>query len=200
MMARLRLNRKPTFFWQALLIVLPVAVLAVVGMISLRQDKILAQHEAVERAQAIADDLTRRIWSKLTTAKAPDELRHRAFQIDSAGRLIYPPPVEPVPVPKPFDLAELDGSQAKLWRTAQTAEAEGDDVLAAIQCYGAFLDSNPPEKFVAAARYGLGLLLAKQGKDRAAAEMFESVLEKYPGAVGESGVPLASWLDGNWWN
>jgi hypothetical protein len=35
-------NRKPTFFWQAVLIVLPVAVLAEVGLFSLRQDKALA--------------------------------------------------------------------------------------------------------------------------------------------------------------
>jgi len=47
-------NRKPTFFWQAVLIVLPVAVLAAVGLFSLRQDKVLAEQEAREQAQAIA--------------------------------------------------------------------------------------------------------------------------------------------------
>ena len=52
-MAKSSYNTKPTFLWQALLIVLPIIVLAIVGFFSLRQDKLLAQQEARERAQAI---------------------------------------------------------------------------------------------------------------------------------------------------
>ena len=44
-------QRPSTFLWQGLLIVLPVLVLAAVGLFSLRQDKLLVQHEAAERAQ-----------------------------------------------------------------------------------------------------------------------------------------------------
>jgi len=43
-------NRKPTFLWQAVLILLPIAVLAAVGLFSLRQDKLLAEQEAPEPA------------------------------------------------------------------------------------------------------------------------------------------------------
>jgi heme exporter protein D len=43
-------QRKPTFLWQAVLILLPVIVLAAVGWASLRQDRVLVQHEATERA------------------------------------------------------------------------------------------------------------------------------------------------------
>jgi len=50
-------KQKPRFVWQALLILLPVMVLAAFGFVSLRQDKRLAQQEAVERAQAIAEQL-----------------------------------------------------------------------------------------------------------------------------------------------
>src|SRR6266567_2324917 len=60
-------KRKPSFLWQALLIVVPVAVLAVFGFLSLRQDRLLAQREAAERAQTIADELVPKIWAQLTT-------------------------------------------------------------------------------------------------------------------------------------
>ena len=62
-----RRSKQPTFFWQGLLIVLPVVVLAAVGLASLRQDKILAQHEATEKAKAIAE----KIWLKESGANSP---------------------------------------------------------------------------------------------------------------------------------
>src|SRR5438128_407152 len=108
-------KRKPTFLWQALLIVLPVAVLAVFGFFSLRQDRLLAQREAAERAQTIADELAPKIWAQLTTVsnppqpqagavqvvrvqvdhadtaadtEHPPQLQHHAFQVDRASNLI----------------------------------------------------------------------------------------------------------------
>ena len=53
-----KINRKPTFFWQGLLILLPVMALAGFGLSFLRQDKRLAENEAKERAQILADDLS----------------------------------------------------------------------------------------------------------------------------------------------
>jgi signal transduction histidine kinase len=50
-------DQKPTFFWQGLLIVLPVVALAVAGFWSLRQDKSMAQAEARQRANELADSL-----------------------------------------------------------------------------------------------------------------------------------------------
>src|SRR5262245_3813101 len=64
-MAKPRSNRKPTFFWQAVLIVLPVAVLAAVGLFSLRQDKALAEQEAREQAQTLAWPLARECGARL---------------------------------------------------------------------------------------------------------------------------------------
>src|SRR5689334_7936932 len=99
--------RKQSFVWQPLLILFPVVVLAILGFLSLRQDKIIAQHEAVERAQAIADLLLPRLWSALTNADSPDGFEHHAFQINRIGELIFPPPVAPTPSPEPLNLAEL---------------------------------------------------------------------------------------------
>ena len=68
-MAHPQNQRKPTFFWQGLLILLPVAALALSGLFSLRQDRLLAGQEAkdlgssiAERlAQAIGDETSRRL-------------------------------------------------------------------------------------------------------------------------------------------
>ncbi len=48
-----------TFLGHALLILVPVAALAVFGLLSLRQDRLLAEREAQERAQALAELLAR---------------------------------------------------------------------------------------------------------------------------------------------
>src|SRR6266446_48046 len=84
-----RQRRQPTFFWQGLLIVLPVVVLAAMGFYSLRQDKILAHHEATERAQTVADELARTLWAELTEARDPNL---PAFKVDRSGELLFPPP------------------------------------------------------------------------------------------------------------
>ncbi|MHB8520491.1 MAG: hypothetical protein ACYDH9_07020 [Limisphaerales bacterium] len=43
-------RRPPTFFWQGFFILLPVCVLAIIGLLSLRQDRVLAEQEAKQRA------------------------------------------------------------------------------------------------------------------------------------------------------
>src|ERR1051325_8878435 len=96
------LPTRPTFFWQGALIVLPVIVLAAVGVVSLRQDKLLAQHEAAERAQGIADELAPRIWAELTRAGETSAFRPGAFEINAAGDLVFPPPYTPLPLPRSF--------------------------------------------------------------------------------------------------
>src|SRR5437667_2899961 len=108
-MAKSSSNKNPTFLWQALLIVLPISVLAVVGFFSLRQDKLLAQQEAQERAQAIADELRAQLWTTLNTeeAQAGPSASFR-FEVDDSGRLISPPTVAPLPRPSPLSLSELN--------------------------------------------------------------------------------------------
>jgi hypothetical protein len=56
-MDRPRANRKPSFRAQATLIVLPVVILASVGAWSLRQDRLLAEQEARDRARQLAEML-----------------------------------------------------------------------------------------------------------------------------------------------
>src|SRR5258706_9353574 len=120
-------KRKPTFLWQALLIVLPVAVLAVFGFLSLRQDRVLAQHEATERAQAIADEMAPKIWTQLASRQDQAQLEHHAFQVDRTGDLIFPPAYPAVPIPQPFNLADLNEEQLRLWSFSQKPDLEASD-------------------------------------------------------------------------
>ncbi len=178
---------QPAFLRQGLLIVLPVVVLAAMGLVSLRQDRILAQHDATERAQAIADEMAETIWTDLTSAR---EESQADIKIDRAGQLVFPPPFRLLPEPHPLDQAELTEEQARLWESAQRMERE-NAMPAAIESYQHFRDRSPTEDFAAAACFRLGLLLADQGNMPEAAAIFQTLIEKYPRAVGESGLPLA---------
>ncbi|MDB6063832.1 MAG: Alkaline phosphatase synthesis sensor protein PhoR [Pedosphaera sp.] len=182
------LKRKPSFFWQGLLIVLPVVLLTAVGIFSLRQDRNLARQEAVDRAQVIANDLLPKIWAEITELKDPSQSAHPSFRVDQSGQLIFPPPYTPIPSPRPFDSAALTPGQAQLWLAVQKADSAARS--SGIQACSDFLGSNPPENFAAATQFRLGLLLKEQGKIDAAAEAFGVIAIKYPDACGETGLQL----------
>jgi signal transduction histidine kinase len=188
-MARSDPRREPTFFWQGALIVLPVVLLSAVGLISLRKDKALARLAAVERAHGLAEELASRIWSRL-----PEETSNGArwFQVDVAGALLFPPPYRSNPEPQPCDLAELDATQVRLWQQARREETDLQGKVAALGLYQDFLASRPPQNFLASAHYATGLMLANGGNPQGAAEQFRLVIEKFPDARGESGVPLGA--------
>src|SRR5208283_3745134 len=100
-------SRKPTFFWQAVLILLPVAVLAVIGWESLRQDAILAEHDARERAQTVADDFLHKFSAELSSTEPRTDATF-SFVVDPAGGLLFPPAWDPLPTPQPFNGSQLD--------------------------------------------------------------------------------------------
>ncbi len=179
-----RIQRRPTFLWQAGLILLPVLLLSVLGWFSLRKDRFLARRQAEDRAQVVADNLAESIEKNLSGGPIPTNTA-LSFQIDGAGRLIFPPPYEVVPEPAPLNEAALNPEQERLWRDGQTAEMEGRP--RAIAAYRSFLDSNPPPDFAAAAHYRLGLRL---GLSQEAVEQFKEVLQYAPTIRGESGLPL----------
>src|SRR5215831_6600924 len=139
-MARFRQSPRVSFFWQPLLILFPVVVLAILGFLSLRQDKIIAQHEADERAQTIADSLLPRLWSALTNAGSQEAFEHHAFRLSNSGNLLFPPPLATTPAPDPLNMGELSPEQAALWQRAQLAEAS-NDIPGTIQAIGDFLNT-----------------------------------------------------------
>jgi signal transduction histidine kinase len=64
-MTAARNQRRPGFFWQGILIMLPVAMLAVVGLISLRQDERAAEADARKRAAENVQSLARAVRSSV---------------------------------------------------------------------------------------------------------------------------------------
>ncbi len=64
-MAKTTPNQKPKFFWQGALILLPVTVLAVVSLISLRQEERGAEQDARNRAAENAQSLARAVRSSV---------------------------------------------------------------------------------------------------------------------------------------
>jgi signal transduction histidine kinase len=181
--------RKSTFIWQPALIVLPVIILTVVGFVFLRQDKALVRQEAAERAQGLTEEIVTSIWAQLLP-HAPGSQAPYSFQVNAAGELVFPPPAPANPIPKPFDIATLNEEQLRLWLDANRADASGNR-RAGIDAYHRILDSNPPPEFAGAAWYSLGLILTVEGEYLAATEAFSTLLDKYPNARGESGIPLA---------
>ena len=122
------------FAWQAMLILLPVAVLAAFGVYSLRQDKLLAQHEAAERAQALAGDLLPKIWAGLTNQET-GWLGPVSVRVSAKGALVSPVPWSPSSVPKPLDLQALNAEQQRLWVLAETQENQDPLSPVAVQAF-----------------------------------------------------------------
>jgi signal transduction histidine kinase len=67
-MTAARKQRQPGFFWQGVLILLPVAVLAIVGLISLRQDERAAEEDARKRAAESVQSLARAMRNSIDDA------------------------------------------------------------------------------------------------------------------------------------
>src|SRR6185503_13336555 len=175
-------RRKPSFFWQGLLILAPVLVLVKLGGYALWRDQRLAFHEAEVRAQELAEEAASRIWDELEMIRLP------SIQFDRSGKLLVPKPYEIVPSPQPLNESELKDEQRRLWITASQAPAQKDEGGAA--SYEKFLQTNPPRRFAALAHFRRGLALEKMGRKSDAARAFGSITNEYTDAISEAGLPL----------
>ena len=179
---------KPSFRWQVMLILLPLIVLSGLGWFSLRQDWRLARQEAALRAQEIADTVLQISWIELTSGHGSGT--HLSFQTDDQGRLVFPPPYDPLPTPRPLDVTQLTPEQARLWERIQRI-LRTDGSGAAGEAQTEFLKTNPPDDFAATTLYDSGLRASENGQIVDADNAFQRILTTYPKAVGESGVPLS---------
>ena len=184
-------TKKPTFLGQAMLIVLPVLVLLLVGLTSLRQDKILAHREAAQGARRLAEVVLAESEATIGSTRAEaQEMELPAFQVDAAGHPLFPPPVAPRLIPRPLLASALTKEQRGLWHGAQASEARGNDPAAIIEAWQTFLSLEPPADFAANATYSLGLLQAVRGERAAAVQLFQRAVGSHPDALTESGLPL----------
>ncbi|MEO5803578.1 MAG: hypothetical protein ABIR24_08600, partial [Verrucomicrobiota bacterium] len=191
-MKKFALKQTPRFFWQGIWIVLPVIALAAVGLFSLRQDKLLAESEAKERAQIVADDLHARIRNDLAKVLATttnDGVDRVAFKISTSGELLFPPPMAPL-VQRELPFEKLTESQIGLWQAANAVEFRSADKPKAIQAYREFMATTPPGEFLSRASFALGILL-QPGDLPAAKNQFAEIIRQYPMAVSDAGILLA---------
>ncbi len=188
-MARNGHTTPKSFFWEGLLILLPVVLLAGVGLYALRQDEALARHDAAERARQIAGQISRGLWNSLSALPSDPE-EALSFQTDQAGRLVFPPPYEPIPTPHPHDLRPLSPDLRLLWIHIGELIDQQHDSSAAFIALDDFLDKRPPADLAAAAHYRLGLLLCARNEFAPAAQQWGNVVNDYPDARTENDLSL----------
>jgi signal transduction histidine kinase len=184
-----RMRPKSPFLWQAILILLPLALLAGMGIFSLRQDRMLAEVEAKERCQAVAEEYADAISAELQN---PPPAPFSEITLDSDGRLfaIGGSPARAImaenAVPHPLTESALTEEQRKAWDAARTAEftKNGDSA----NLLKKFIALSPPRQFSTQAQYDLGLQYSGHD-DSAAKELFGEV-EKNTNAFTEGGLPL----------
>ena len=211
-------RRQPAFFWQGALIVLPALLLGSLGLVLLRQDRLLAEREAVEQARQLAGQLTRGPLHKALQGLVPSSNSMAQFHaaptraeedllvfcarrqpalvtclLDAQGRLAYPPPLASAPLPQPLDEDQLQPSLRSDWRVLCAPLPATNDLAAAITAGERFLTNSPSPRFAAVASYRLGVLCRARGEFERARNWFDRVLSTGLTAAAESGLPLRTY-------
>jgi hypothetical protein len=214
-------RRQPGFFWQGVCIILPAALLVALGLWSLRQDRLLAEHEATEQARKLATGLIQVALPRTFSSTLPaPELVSRfqanpgraeadplwpytaspsnrvAFLVNDQGELLYPPPEQSWPDPQPLDTEALDDNLETGWEAIQASLRLGDNPVQAIAALDQFIQRNPPDPYAAAATFQLGLAQERSGNLAEAQKSFETVLDRYGSVASEAGLPwrvFAEW-------
>ncbi len=205
---------KPHFFWQGVLILFPALLMAGFGLWSLRQDRFLAEHEAVEQAKKLAQTLAGKIlpeslkntpssdeWKKVLAPGLTPIDRARGFSnlpaivvctLSKDGELIDPPPLGNFPAPAPFDLTGLSESAQQLWADA-TQSARSNSWRAAERKFALFLTNTASEALATAAKFQRALAIKNQKRSTEAAVAFGEIFSEDASAssrhVSEGGVP-----------
>jgi signal transduction histidine kinase len=69
-----RATREPVFFWQGLLILLPVGVMAAIGLTAILRDKAAVEHQARQRAEEILEQLAPEMGRQVSVELAAFDL------------------------------------------------------------------------------------------------------------------------------
>ncbi|HEY3864043.1 MAG TPA: HAMP domain-containing sensor histidine kinase [Verrucomicrobiae bacterium] len=182
-------NGQPRFFWRGALILLPLMLLAGMGIYSLRQDRRLAEIEARERCQGMAENYARAIALAL---QKPPPAAFSEITLDGSGNLLAVggsrsrARMPAAPVPRPLWTSALTESQRTAWKAARAAESAQRAEAGAL--FKKFIDMEPPKMFLASARYALALQCARNHDS--AAEQWFALVENTHGELSEGGLPL----------
>lgn len=171
------------------------------GLLSVRQDRRLAQQEAQAQAGTLVTEVADRFDSELRQAgrelpKPTGDLipqpNRPAFCVDNHGRLLFPPAVPSLSEPAPLDAGALKVSARPLWRQARAGLYEPQASASTIRAWRQFLATQPPPRFAAAATYQLALAFTAQGAYDQARSLFARMGNQFTSERTESGVPYAT--------
>jgi signal transduction histidine kinase len=205
--------RQPGFLLQGTLILLPALLLAGAGFYSLRQDRVLAEHEARAQARRIASDVTDRFVARLAglDLAVPPEIGARpispeddpiarlkkspwvrsGFVMNSDGRLLFPVPLASIPLPAPLNTAELSPTQLDVWLALEEQfAADSPNYAEADRLLAEFRRLAPPERFAAVAAFRTAMLARTAGQIVRCRELLQPLVETAPEICGETGIPL----------
>lgn len=210
-----RRNRKPTFLWQGMLIVLPALMMAGFGLWSLRQDRMFAQLEVAQQAQKLAGDLANvylpgAFQGETAFAAAlagnnagagesgpPERLTLHGEPaivclLNAQDQLLYPPVWKDFPEPEPLPVERLTADQFALWMAAQEAVYSPTETNTAQTLLTRVMEEDFPGSFPALAAYQRGVLYQSASNEVEAARCFEGViaLNKTERPLSEGGLPL----------
>jgi signal transduction histidine kinase len=185
--------KTPTFLWRGILILLPVVLLAAVGLYSLRQDRQMAQVEAEARCQEVANDGATNLSDGLFQ-RMKNLVESAGLQIDDARRAVLlrgSPEMAAshnLPDLNPLSETNLSKAQIEAWEKARQIEFSNGPVADEILAWRRFVELSPGRGFLARAMYNLGTALWKD-HDPEASQWFRRVQMEHS-ATTESGTPL----------
>jgi signal transduction histidine kinase len=201
-MANMRTSRQKAaagILWQGMLLLLPLLLLACLGIVFLRRDRALIMQEARDRCQGVLGSFARSLPVAFDDGIQPEpgidfSLKHATARQSIAvaflgpeNQLVYPKPCPTAPSPHTLALEELTEEQRALW--LQAAKNAGDASREPVGTWDRFLELNPPEAFAAIARFSRATELASQEPTKAI-PAFDEFVAHHSTALGESGVPL----------
>jgi two-component system phosphate regulon sensor histidine kinase PhoR len=178
------------FLWQGALILLPVFVLAAAGFLSLRQDQLLARHEAEQTAQTAAEQLAQAWWTRLFERSSTEQFKDHTFLLDAQGHLLSPPPAPGLPLPRALDPGQVDDAQRQWWPAVSAHPTNAMGRAAALAAGREFLALNPPADFAARVQFQMAQWSADEGQLDEAVRQFRVVADRFPDSLSESGLPL----------
>jgi signal transduction histidine kinase len=175
---------------QAVLIVLPLAILSGVALYFLREDRASIEQEARERANVLAPELAQRLGPRVGDALRRESKQQTLFEgAIASGRILSPPDYPRLPEPADWP-AQMTSDQARMWKSAQEAVFQKHNPAAARKALESLRTSGGSPAVRANVEYELLLLDAGRGISPALRQQFIDLARKYPGAVTEAGAPL----------
>jgi len=208
-------QRKPTFLWQGVLILVPVVVLVAVGLWTLRQDRAAMEQEARGRAEPIAaatlaglkqhvQQIVRGVRDGTLVTLTRGALWFEVQPDNSLGQL-WPFTWPPTPAPFPTNLVDLlNPERAQLWHEAGAAYSTGGwgqaiDLYSAFATNGGIVKQDfehaglTSERLRGEAYLRIAAAQLQLSQTNLAVEAYDSVLRSFTHGSdtrSEAGVPL----------